>query len=111
MNVTDDLDRLFPDHRSQEQSEAWEAVRARLRLGMPVSGTVVARYRFGVFVDIGVGFPALLEIVRMEGLPPERSRADDWHPIGSQVAAFVGGTGDRQIGIWQNWTDAFNWWV
>lgn len=103
MSVTDDLDRLFPEHRSPSRSAEWEALKERLVYGQPVSGTVVARSHFGASVDLGVGFPALLSITAIEGLTPERYRAGDWCPVGSVVSAFVGGFSDRsrQIGLWQ----------
>jgi hypothetical protein len=39
----------------------------------------------------------------MEGLAPERYRADDWCPLGCEVTAFVGGFRDdvHQVGLWQ----------
>src|SRR5436305_7835800 len=103
MSVLDDLDTHFLAHRSMERVAEWEAAKARLPMGSRVSGVVIARYPFGVFVDIGVGFPALLQIVCMEGLTPERYQADDWCPVGSSVSAFIGGFSDdsRQIGLWQ----------
>lgn len=103
MSVLDDLDRVFPGHRSPDRAAEWEAAKARLPVGSSARGVVVARYHFGVFVDIGVGFPALLGIVRMEGLTPERYLADNWCPVGSSVTAFVGGFDNygRQIGLWQ----------
>jgi hypothetical protein len=52
-------------------------------------------------VDIDAGFPALLEIIRMAGMTPEQYRTDGWCAVDSEVAAFVGGFGDRQIGLWQ----------
>src|SRR3954447_20761929 len=58
---------------------------------------------FGAWVDLGVGFPALLEIIVIAGLTPERYRAGDWCPVGSEVSAFVGGFHDdsHQVGLWQ----------
>jgi hypothetical protein len=60
---------------------AWEAAKSRLPKGSRVNGVIIARYRFGVFVDIEVEFPALLQIVCMEGLTSERYQADDWCPV------------------------------
>ncbi len=91
MSVLDDLDRHFPGHRSPEQAAAWEAAKARMPMGSRASGVVIARYPFGAFVDLGVGFPALLEIIFMDGLTPERYQADNWCPVGSSVTAFIGG--------------------
>jgi hypothetical protein len=52
---------------------------------------------------MGVGFPALLEILVMTRLTPERYRADDWCPLGSEVTAFVSNFDDKhhQIRLWQ----------
>ena len=103
MSVVDELDKLFPDHRSSVRSAEWESVKQRLVVGETVTGKVVARSPFGAWIDLGVGFPALLEILVMAGLTPERYRADDWCPLGSEVTASVAGFRDNghQIGLWQ----------
>jgi ribosomal protein S1 len=93
--MTDDLERLFPAHQSDARAADWEEVKRRLPIGMPVSGTVVARRPFGAFVDIGVGFPVLLEIIEIEGLTPELYRAGNWCPEGSRVTARVMSFQDR----------------
>lgn len=103
MSVTDDLDRLFPEHRSPDREAAWGALKQRLDYGQAVAGTVVARSPFGAWVDLGLGFPALLEITVISGLTPEKYRAGEWCAVGSEVRAFVGGFRDwaRQVGLWQ----------
>lgn len=103
MNTLDILDELFPDHRSPSRSSEWETLKQRLGAGQTVTGVVVAKSPFGAWIDLGVGFPALLEIVVMEGLTPERYRANDWCPLGSEVTASVAGFRDKdhQIGLWQ----------
>jgi hypothetical protein len=103
MSVQADLDIVFPGHRSPERAAEWEALKQRLAIGQPITGTVVARSPFGAWVDLGVGFPALLEITVMAGLTPERYRAGDWCPVGSEVTANVGSFRDdnRQVGLWQ----------
>jgi ribosomal protein S1 len=103
MHVTDDLDRHFPGHRSEAQAVAWDEAKKRLSVGRLVTGVVVARYPFGAFVDIGVGFPVLLEIIEIEGLTPEKYRAGAWCPEGGQVTARVMGFRDcgRQIHVSQ----------
>ena len=40
----------------------WDRVKAAVPVGTEVSGRVVARQPFGVFVDLGLGFPGLLEV-------------------------------------------------
>jgi hypothetical protein len=103
MSLLELLDKLFPGHRSPSRSPDWEALKRRLAVGRAVTGSVVARSPFGAWIDLGVGFPALLEITVMKGLTPERYRADDWCPPGSEVTAFVGGFRDdgHQVGLWQ----------
>ena len=103
MSVTDDLDRLFPGHRSPERVADWEGLEQRLAHGQSVTGTVVAKSPFGAWIDLGVGFPALLEIIVIADLTPERYRAGDWCPVGSEVTAFVGGFNESscQVGLWQ----------
>jgi hypothetical protein len=79
----------FPKRAESDQSRDWEQVKARLAVGDEVSGEVIARAPFGAWLDIGVGFPALLEIVEIDGLTPEASRAGDWCPVGSRISAWV----------------------
>ena len=80
-------------------------LKERLHVGRSVTGVVFARAPFGAWVDLGVGFPALLEIICIAGLTPERFRAGDWCPVGSEVTAFIGDFRDRgrQIYLWQVW--------
>ena len=92
----------FPARDAAEADRAWAAVKERLAVGQSVTGVVVARAP-SAWVDLGVGFPGLLEIIYIAGLTPERYWAGDWCPVGSEVAAFVGGFRDdgHQIGLWQ----------
>lgn len=99
-----DLDRAFGDYLSPERTADWERAKAALRPGDRISGVVIARYIFGVFIDLGVGFPALLEVIQFD--PPPRRRPvdiEDYPAIGSSVAARVVAFNDRnrQIGLTQ----------
>ncbi len=58
MSTNDDLGRAFGNYLEPEKAADWELVKARLHARSPVSGKVVARYIFGIFLDIGVGFPS-----------------------------------------------------
>ena len=97
------LQKRFPGYESAEFDQAWGEVKQRLIVGRSVTGVVVARAPFGAWVDLGVGFPSLLETIRLAGLTPERYQAGDWCPVGSQVTAFVSGFKDagHQIGLSQ----------
>jgi hypothetical protein len=64
---------------------------------------VFAKAPFGAWIDIGVGFPALLLIPEIAGLSPKQYQSDDWCPIGSEVTALIRGFNDpnRQIVLTQ----------
>lgn len=100
MDINHDLESAFAGYRSPDQAASWATAKSHLPLGTTVSGVVIARYPFGAFVDIGVGFPALLEIILMDAPVAERGQS---YPVGSSVTAFIGGFRDdaRQIGLWQ----------
>jgi ribosomal protein S1 len=103
VNWNQRLGEIFPDSDSADKAEEWAALRERLSVDQVVDGTVVAKAPFGAWIDLGVGFPALLLIDVMEGLTPEKYRDGDWCPIGSRVTAKVSTFVDqnRQIGLWQ----------
>jgi ribosomal protein S1 len=99
----EDLKAAFGDYEAAERQSDWDNAKLAVPVGTVVIGCVVARFRFGVFCDIGVGFPALLEIVRIRDLTPEAYRTTEWCPIGSELSATVTGFADdgRQIGLSQ----------
>src|SRR5437764_745363 len=63
VNEIDDSEWPFGDHLSPAKAGEWAAVRTKVGVGESVRGRVIARRPFGVFVDIGVGFPASLDAV------------------------------------------------
>jgi len=79
----------FPPGDPEEKRWEWEQVKQQLVVGQTVRGVVVAKAAFGAWLDIDVGFPALLLIPDIAGLTPESYRADDWCAIGSTIAAEV----------------------
>src|SRR5690242_19982430 len=104
MTITTDFERAFGDYLSPEREADWGRVKAGLRPGSRISGTVVARSNFGIFLDLGVGFPALLEVIQFD--PPPRRRPvniEDYPALGSTVTARVvaGNDRNRQIGLTQ----------
>ena len=62
------LEEYFGDLKSNEALTSWEAMKSKLLIGDQVSGIVVTKAHFGAWIDLGIGFPALLEIIRMDGL-------------------------------------------
>jgi ribosomal protein S1 len=104
VNVNDDLDRAFGNYLQPERAADWELVKAGPHRGSRVSGRVVARYLFGIFLDIGAGFPALLSITQFNPRPKRRPVVlEDYPAVDSMVIARVVGFNDRnrQIGLTQ----------
>jgi hypothetical protein len=78
---------------------AWDQVKKRLPVGSQTTGEVVACAPFGVWLDIGVGFPALLEVPEIASATQRRLRIDDYPAEGEIVVARVVGFRDdnRQV--------------
>jgi hypothetical protein len=57
-----DLRRFFGRYWSRKRLPEWQALETKLAVGDSVSGKVVASYYYGVYVDTGHGFPALLAV-------------------------------------------------
>jgi hypothetical protein len=55
-----DLRKHFGDYYASERAAAWRQAKEGLEGGDAVSGIVVQQYYYGVFLDIGRGFPAML---------------------------------------------------
>ena len=93
----------FPNYESPAHDPEWLRLKQRLAPGQTITGIVVARAHFGAWIDLGVGFPGLLEIICIADLSPERYRAGDWCPVGSEVSATIGNLIDdrHQIYLWQ----------
>jgi S1 RNA binding domain protein len=75
----------------------WDEMKVRLPCGTPVKGSVIGVVRFGVFVDLGVGFDGLLRVPEMAGPGPKTM--DDYPRVGETVGARVlhHDDGNRQI--------------
>lgn len=74
---------VFPDWGTDQAQEHWLEVRKHLSIGQPVHGTVVACAKFGVWLDISVGHPALIEA----GDPS--MNCEDYPAVGDAVEAWV----------------------
>ncbi|MEZ6048764.1 MAG: S1 RNA-binding domain-containing protein [Planctomycetaceae bacterium] len=105
MDLNSELCECFGDYMTEQRTEEWESVKAELQIGQLVSGTVVARRPFGVFVDIGAGFPALVLVVNLKDARTTPYSSIDMYPqigdhINARVNAFV--DHNRQIGMTEN---------
>lgn len=112
MSVDQQLAILFPQYNSPEMDADWDALKQRLPIGVSVNGLVVHREPFGVFVDIGVGFPALILVVRLKDADTTPYTSMDMYPtLGADVdgCIYIFDDAKRQIGITQqpreSWMD------
>ena len=70
------------------------AVKASLSVGQQVSGVVIARAPFGVWLDIGVAFPALLLVPDMRDARKRRIAFEDYPQKGDSVQGCIKALGD-----------------
>lgn len=98
----DDIRERFPNWGTAHAAAGWPEVRFALRTDQEVRGTVIARAPFGVWIDIGVGFPALLLVPYMRGANVRRITFDEYPTMGEPVKARIRALGDRgEIGLTQ----------
>ena len=78
------------DHRGRGMGAAdWDRVKAAVPIGAEVTGRVVSCQPFGVFVDLGLGFPGLLEAPEFGGAAGRSLGMEDYPAVGSAVTAWV----------------------
>ena len=98
----DDIRIRFPYWLKDEALSNWPAAKASLAIGREVSGVVIARAPFGVWLDIATPFPALLLVPNMRQAEEQRIAFDDYPQIGEIVTGRINALGDRgEIGITQ----------
>jgi hypothetical protein len=81
----------------------WEQVKAKYQIGEYVEGIVISKKPFGDFIDIGLDFYVLLEIIHMKNLTPEIYRTGIYNPLGTKIGGWIIGFVDdnQQIRISQ----------
>ena len=105
--VLDELDRLFPGYLTAAGQDAWQRVKLEHPVQSMLTGRVVARFPFGVFLDAGIGFPILLLTTEMSNLTPEEYRTvylqGKCCVIGEEMSGRIAGFNDNshQIGLSQ----------
>ena len=95
-----ELTKLFDDYMSPKFNQKWHIIKKEYSEGDCITGTVVARVPFGVWLDVSLGFPALLEIIYMDGMNHEVHKEDKYFTIGSQVEAKIIGFVDSRHQIY-----------
>lgn len=88
-SVADRVREVFGDHAAAERHDAWNSATATLTEGAMVEGRVVLVYHFGVFVDIGIGFPALLEVIEFDHRSRRREEKPPWPRVGEVVRVRI----------------------
>ncbi|GAA5441840.1 hypothetical protein Misp06_00001 [Microbulbifer sp. NBRC 101763] len=89
------LQEVFGDYASPNEDERWQKVTEALRRGDHVEGVVLVHSSFGAWVDIGLGFPALIEVIHIVGMTPEKYKNDSYYPPGSRIEAMI-----RSVTTW-----------
>ncbi len=97
-----DVRSRFPDWKTDVARERWPDIRRSLSVGQPVSGEVIARAHFGVWLDIDVPQPALLLVVYMKDAKTRSITFDDYPAKGATIQARINTLGDDgEIGLTQ----------
>jgi ribosomal protein S1 len=87
--AVDDQNGTIP--QAADDPGLWARIRAEVDVGLAVTGTVICRRPFGVFLDIGYGShaPALLLIPEFAQARSQRIEFDDFPNLGAVVNAQV----------------------
>ena len=98
----DEIRAVFPNWDTDIALEQWPTVRLSLSVGQIISGRVISKAPFGVWLDIGVAFPALLLVVNMAEAKGRKIACEEFPNIGSSVSGRINVLGDQgEIGITQ----------
>jgi transcriptional accessory protein Tex/SPT6 len=101
MDWRDSLHGRFPDWQTSEALTRWPEVRSRVEEGQDVLGVVISRAPFGVWLDIGVDWPALLLVPEMKDAGSRRIRFEDYPKLGETVEGWVVHMAEGNIAITQ----------
>jgi ribosomal protein S1 len=90
VHVVADLKGIYGDYLAPDKERAWEHAKTLLRSGDTVTGEVIKQYHFGVFVEIGIGFPALLQVIQFDAEQSRRyTSMSDYPAVGVRISARV----------------------
>lgn len=74
---------IFGEYWKPDRKTEWEQVVGSLKTGDSLTGQVVAHFDYGVVLDVGLGFPAILTKLRFHTPFAENP------PIGAEVTARI----------------------
>ncbi|GEM_PF-4123260 len=102
-SVDDILTEQFPAYGDRGTATRWNAIKSAYALGGAVKGRIVAKFPFGLAVDIGAPLPGLLLVTRIPNLTQERYEEDPVFSVGTEIEAKVQvfAENQRQIGLTQ----------
>ena len=102
-----DIRTRFPDWQTDSGLRRWPDVKDQLWIGQSITGEVIARAPFGVWLDIGVSFPALLLVPNMKEAKVRRIGFDDYPAKETLVDGRINALGDAgEIGVTQHNPDS-----
>ncbi|MEN6626377.1 MAG: hypothetical protein ABFD69_09140 [Candidatus Sumerlaeia bacterium] len=82
--------KFFGTYGDSAHAEMWNALKEKILVGDDVTGKVIDQIYYGVFLDIGAGFPA-----RLTRSDSNDSIRDNQPPIGETVSACIKDYDDR----------------
>ena len=72
-----------------EDMKSWEEVKKQYNLGSKLTGEIIHKAPFGVFLDFGESFHARLEIIEMDNLNYDAYQADQQYKVGEVIEGIV----------------------
>ncbi len=88
-----DIRTRFPDWNTDAALGRWAKDREKLVVGQHITGEVVATAPFGIWLDIGVSFPALLHFFSRDDSSDGPLRWEGVDAIGDTVVGRIQGFG------------------
>lgn len=89
VNWSTEVRRVFGDVSSGDQAAAWNDAKQACPIGTRVCGRVRLKPPFGLWLDVGIGFPALLLVTRFDRPITAGEFARSAPEIGDEVSATV----------------------
>lgn len=83
------------DKNEQEKQGMWNALRSELKVGTSLTGKIFYKAPYGVHLDVGLSFPALLRIVHMIDLNYDEYLNDCTYKLGQEIELTYIWMGDR----------------
>jgi len=90
----------YPEWGTERWKARWRETPAPVRVGQAVIGEVIARAPFGVWLEAGLGTPALLLVPYM--MPVERRSPIEYPELGVRLECWVRAVGpEGEVGVTQ----------